>query len=325
MDREKIIVGCCGFPTSMKKYFELFKVVELQSTFYDIPRISTVENWRKKAPSEFEFTVKVFQGITHPPNSPTWKRCKIPPEQRVNYGMFKPTREVMEAWNTMLEICKILKAKICIFQTPATFKATDENIGNLKKFFTGIDRANLILCWEPRGSSWTKDIVSKICRELDLVHVTDPFSELPVHVSEIAYFRLHGCPPGKRMYVYKYSNDDLKNLHEKCEHVAEKVDRVYVMFNNINMLEDAVRFSKYISEGEFMEVLWGADAIVEAIKRRVSFPATKSDILGKAGRMKVFIKPDTRIQVANIVSKIEGKAYESPEDLKAEIERVLTI
>lgn len=325
MNRETIIVGCCGFPTSMKKYAELFNVVELQSTFYDIPRRSTVENWRKRVPSHFEFTVKAFQGITHPPSSPTWRRCRIPVDQRANYGMFKPTKEVMEAWNTMLEICKILKAKVCIFQTPAAFKATNENIENLKTFFTEIDRGNLILCWEPRGAGWTRDIVYDICRELSLVHVTDPFKELPSYVSEIAYLRLHGCPPGKRMYVYKYSDGDLKTLYEKCEHMAERVNKVYVMFNNINMLEDAIRFSKYLSEGEFMKVLWGAEAIIEAIKRRVGFPTRKSDILEKAGRMKIFIKPDTRIQVASVVSKIEDKLYESPEDLKAEIEKALTI
>ena len=57
-------VGCCGFPTSMKKYFETFNLVELNNTFYTYPREKTVEDWREKAPGNFEFTVKAHQDIS---------------------------------------------------------------------------------------------------------------------------------------------------------------------------------------------------------------------------------------------------------------------
>ncbi len=43
---QKVKVGCCGFPTAQKKYFELFTVVEIQKTFYQIPEIKTAEMWR---------------------------------------------------------------------------------------------------------------------------------------------------------------------------------------------------------------------------------------------------------------------------------------
>jgi len=58
-------VGCCGYPTSMKRYYEGFRLVELNCTFYDYPRTSTVVGWREKAPQDFEFTVKAHQDITH--------------------------------------------------------------------------------------------------------------------------------------------------------------------------------------------------------------------------------------------------------------------
>ncbi|MDH5687775.1 MAG: hypothetical protein OEZ48_07940 [Candidatus Bathyarchaeota archaeon] len=38
-----IEVGCCGYPVSMKKYRDVFKVVELNRTFYRYPKDSTVE------------------------------------------------------------------------------------------------------------------------------------------------------------------------------------------------------------------------------------------------------------------------------------------
>jgi uncharacterized protein YecE (DUF72 family) len=60
-----IKVGCAGFPTSMERYFGNFRLVELNSTFYQYPRMETVEGWREKAPENFEFTVKAHQDISH--------------------------------------------------------------------------------------------------------------------------------------------------------------------------------------------------------------------------------------------------------------------
>ena len=73
----KLHVGCCGFPIPQRKYVVEFDVVELQSTFYRIPRLSTAKKWRDTAPKDFIFTVKAFQGITHSINSPTWKLSLI--------------------------------------------------------------------------------------------------------------------------------------------------------------------------------------------------------------------------------------------------------
>ena len=60
-----IKVGCAGFPTSMERYFGNFRLVELNSTFYQYPREKTVEGWREKAQKDFEFTVKAHQDISH--------------------------------------------------------------------------------------------------------------------------------------------------------------------------------------------------------------------------------------------------------------------
>jgi len=69
--------GCCGFPVGMKKYFENFDVVEVQKTFYKPPSQKTAEKWRKNAPENFEFTIKAWQVITHPPSSPTYRKAEL--------------------------------------------------------------------------------------------------------------------------------------------------------------------------------------------------------------------------------------------------------
>ncbi|WP_202318933.1 DUF72 domain-containing protein [Archaeoglobus neptunius] len=225
-----IKVGCCGFPTGMSRYFQTFEVVEVQKTFYKPPSERTAEKWRKMAPENFEFTVKAWQVITHPPTSPTFRKAKI---KAVDCGFFKPIREVFEAWEVTRNIAKILRAKFILFQTPKSFKDSAENMQNMRDFFNCIER-DFIFGFEPRG--WREESIEKTCRELDLVHVVDPFVVSQLY-GEIVYFRLHGFN-----YKHKYTDEELEKL-------AEMVDKDgYVMFNNIHMFDDAMRFRRLIEK-----------------------------------------------------------------------------
>lgn len=239
----KIYVGCCGFPIPQNRYMKEFSVVELQSTFYKIPRLSTVKKWRETSPQTFIFTVKAFQGITHSMKSPTWKRSNIRPT--INHGDFKPTEEVYESWNITKQICETLSAPITIIQAPSSFKDTTENLKNVETFFTTIDRGKLMIGIEPRG--WQRENIIKICKRFDLIHVTDPFQLLPLYNLEnrTAYLRLHGSPPGKRLYAYKYTDEDLRKLKKIVDNF--KTEETYVLFNNVNMYEDSKRFIKLIT------------------------------------------------------------------------------
>jgi len=236
-----ISVGCCGFPVSKGKYFKNFKLVEIQRTFYKLPEEKTVKRWRGEAPEDFTFTIKGWQLITHAPTSPTYRKAKlsIPEDKRDAYGFFKPTEEVFDAWEETKNICKILGANIVVLQCPASFTPTDENIGNMHAFFSTIRRNGLRIAWEPRGS-WSDEMIKKLCEELDLIHVVDPFARKPACVQDLTYFRLHGSPPGKKMYNYKYSMDDLKRLARICS----SYETIYCLFNNTHMLKDASRFQK---------------------------------------------------------------------------------
>ena len=128
----RIKVGCCGFCIGMDKYFSEYDVVEIQRTFDELLNEETLKNWRKKAPTRFEFTIKVFQGITHDVSSPTWRRSNIKnyKELKGKVGFLRPTKEVFEFWNKMLDYAKILKSKVLLIQLPSNFKDTEKNIEN---------------------------------------------------------------------------------------------------------------------------------------------------------------------------------------------------
>lgn len=46
-------------------YASMMNSIEINSSFYKIPRISTVQNWAMDVPEDFRFTFKLFKEITH--------------------------------------------------------------------------------------------------------------------------------------------------------------------------------------------------------------------------------------------------------------------
>jgi uncharacterized protein YecE (DUF72 family) len=227
-------IGTCGFRKNKEIYAESLKTVEVQHTFYQPPQVKTLEAWRAAMPKDFEFTLKAWMLITHEAKSPTYKRLKrkFSEEELDGAGSFKPTAIVKEAWETTLASAKALSARTILFQCPASFQLTKENIKNLKKFFSGIERGDLNFAWEPRGN-WDAKVVKKICDELDLWHTVDPFSKATT-TPDKCYWRLHG----RTGYFYKYEEDELEELASMLP--ADRTS--YVFFNNRYMLEDALVF-----------------------------------------------------------------------------------
>ncbi|MEM5879640.1 MAG: DUF72 domain-containing protein [Candidatus Aenigmatarchaeota archaeon] len=243
-----IKVGCCGwgflrprdffgdeaekFKSILQAYSSLFPSVEINSTFYRIPKLTTAEKWRKEADKinkEFEFSVKCTQLITH---------------------QIKFSKASVNLFNTMKEICKALKARILLFQSPASFKPSDENIKRMEDFFKSIKREKLIFVWEPRGE-WHKkpELIKKICKKFDLVECVDPFRNEPLYFGKekIAYFRLHGFGLIS-MYNYSFCKHELEQLKEKVKQLEKKTEEIWVMFNNSMMYKNALEFMNLIKE-----------------------------------------------------------------------------
>src|SRR5207245_10598542 len=112
---------------------------------------------------------------------------------------------------------------------------TEANRNALYRFFESI-RTDAIKALELAGPC-AVHIIEKMCDGLGLVHAVDPFEKEPATYG-LAYFRLHGSPPGKTMYRYAYTDADLGRLRAICR----EYDDVYVMFNNLSMHADALRF-----------------------------------------------------------------------------------
>ncbi|MEM3090488.1 MAG: DUF72 domain-containing protein [Candidatus Bathyarchaeia archaeon] len=296
-----IKVGCCGFPTSMKRYFENYSLVELNSTFYEYPRLETVEGWREKAPENFEFTVKAHQDISH--------KAKM-----------RLDETSQQAFETMKQICKTLQAKILLIQTPGSFRP--EKLSEAEKFFRAVDREGLTLVWETRGPEWEKlevmEKLSQVLSQLNVVHVTDPFRVLPAYTSQTAYFRLHGL--GEELYYYQYTDEELKRLGEIAKNFEAEGKTVYVLFNNLAMFEDGLRFIQYLSSRKFPKITGSVGLeSVKSVIEKTRYPAPKSVLVKKVGWRLVEIEEGKQIRLAELLAELPSKTYKSAEELLKEL------
>ncbi|MEM3566455.1 MAG: DUF72 domain-containing protein [Candidatus Bathyarchaeia archaeon] len=296
-----IKVGCCGFPTSMKRYFENYGLVELNSTFYEYPKLETVEGWREKAPENFEFTVKAHQDISH----------------KAKMRLDETSRKAFE---TMKQICKTLKAKILLIQTPGSFRP--DKLSEAEKFFEAVDREGLTLVWETRGPEWEKPEVyeklKQVLSRLDVVHVTDPFRVLPAYTNQTAYFRLHGL--GEELYYYQYTDEELRQLSEIAKNFEAEGKTVYVLFNNLAMFEDGLRFMQYLSSRKFPKITGsvGLESIKSVIEK-TRYPAPKSVLIKKVGWRLVEIEEGKQVRLEELLAELPSKTYKKPEEVLKEL------
>jgi uncharacterized protein YecE (DUF72 family) len=249
MMRKELSIGCCGwsylrprefsrliakpFASTLQAYVQLFDVVEVNSTFYRIPRLSTAEKWRGEANAlnpGFVFTIKAYQGITHRRRFGTISRPEV---------------------DAMTETANALRADTILFQSPASFQPSTQNVRNIKNFFSNIDRGGRIFVWEPRGK-WAESsqAVVDVCESSDLVHCVDPLRNQPLFlgIQQIAYFRLHGFGEPS-MYRYSFSGGELKEICSLVNSLSGSLSRIYVFFNNVTCYEDALRFAGLAKAG----------------------------------------------------------------------------
>jgi uncharacterized protein YecE (DUF72 family) len=242
----KFHIGCCGWSylaisefkdkaqkpwkSKLQLYAQLLNAVEINSTFYKLPRLSTAEKWRSEVDDvnpQFEFTVKAYKGITH-------------------IKKFRGN-EIYQYFQAMKELCVVLNAGVILFQSPPSFKPTDNNIVALESFFKSIDRGNLVLVWEPRGEWYErKDLIEDVCASCELVHCVDPLRAEPrlVNSAQCNYYRFHGFGIPS-MYHYNFSEVELKEIIHKIRDYGLAKD-AYLFFNNDACYSNALEMTSML-------------------------------------------------------------------------------
>lgn len=202
-------------------YSQKFQTVEINSSFYHLPREITFKNWAAKVPINFLFAVKVWRRITH----------------------LKKLKNIEEDLKIFFERASALKEKFgpLLFQFPSNFKATEENIKKLKTLGQFIrEHSWLHSCkfakghcaFEFRHPSWFNKKVYQILKKYNLALC---WADTPCYpyeeeiTADYIYIRLHGHTD---LYVSKYTKKQLKDYAQKIKKMIQQSRTVYVYFDN---------------------------------------------------------------------------------------------
>jgi len=203
-------------------YKDHFSAVEINTTYYGLPRSGTFERMISATPDGFEFTVKANKATTHDMQ-----------DGDIAASFHEALRPLSEAG----------RLSGILAQFPWRFRNTHPN----RKYLSEIsDRYRDIPVFvEFRHNSWNRDEVFDFMklRSLLFVSVDEPQigDMMPPDAratGDIAYVRFHGRnetnwwgDSGDR-YDYNYSEDELGEWIDRVEKLEKTVWKLYAFFNN---------------------------------------------------------------------------------------------
>jgi uncharacterized protein YecE (DUF72 family) len=190
-------------------YAQNFDTVEINMTFYRLPRETAVANWVRESPENFLFAVKMSRYVTH------IKRLRdLPPSLELFYSRIRP-------------LVDSPKFGPVLWQLPGTFRRDDERLAQaLEQLPPGRH------CFEFRHESWFADEVYELLRRHGVALVIGDAPERPFQAHELTadwtFIRFHSGTRGRNS---NYSERELEEWARRIEGWSDAGD-VYVYFNN---------------------------------------------------------------------------------------------
>ena len=198
-----------GLPQSkwFEYYSQQFNTLELNVTFYRFPQLSFLQNWYKKSPGQFLFSVKAPRLITH-------------------YKQFTGTEELLtDFYNSIRQGLKN-KLGAVLFQLPPQAIFTEER---LQRIINSLDTSfnNVV---EFRHQSWWKKDVIKELTDHNISFCGISYPGLPdkaVINNSFAYYRFHGIPV---LYKSSYTDKELQEIAKVI--LKHQPQNAFIYFNN---------------------------------------------------------------------------------------------
>lgn len=198
-------------------YAQKFSTVEINSTFYHSPRVTTCEKWYEQTPDNFVFTVKMFRGITH------YGRLVMDEEHRQQLADF--CTSVAALGN---------KLGMILVQLPPSLK---KDLSLLEQFVEAVRTeeqrlgVTLPLTLEVRNDSWfddeTVDCLNRLAVGWVINDSPNRWPSAQFVTANKMYLRFHGS---KVLYKSSYTDEELKTWAGFI--ASQSVTDVWVYFNN---------------------------------------------------------------------------------------------
>jgi uncharacterized protein YecE (DUF72 family) len=225
-------------------YVRHFSTVEINSTYYGIPRPSVMEKIARKAPPGFDFTVKVPQVMTH--------------------GRQDFEKDLNAFEQAMLPLSERGLLSGLLAQFPYSFKYSQDSLDYVCVCADALRPHRLFV--EFRHDSWVNRTMYERLRAHEIGYVAVDEPSLPhllnpdcFATTDVGYVRLHGRNAeqwwhgGALRYDYRYSATELADWKVKIDKLRRKVSTVYVFFNNCHLgqaASNATEFAAMLDENQ---------------------------------------------------------------------------
>lgn len=193
---------------ALRRYAQALPAVEMNRTFYQLPRASSIEKWRALTPPGFVFAAKIWRRLTHE----------------------KKLLDIDADWTTFLDRLSPLVSDggVLLMQLPKTFP---QNLQPLEHLLSLVP-PDIRLAIEFRHDFWFSSPVYRLLERygVALVGVSAPNVPvvLDVRTAPFSYLRLHGP---RAWYKDRYSLEELKPFLDTAR-LALKQGDVYFFFDN---------------------------------------------------------------------------------------------
>jgi uncharacterized protein YecE (DUF72 family) len=207
--RERVYSKGCPVSRWLEYYATLFDTVEINNTFYRLPKREAVARWVEQTPEDFVFAVKMSRYITH---------IKRLTDLEGGIARF---------YERIEPLARSPKIGPVLWQLPPTFKRNDERLAEaLDALPPGRH------CFEFREPSWYADEVYALLRDHGAALVIPDSPKYLFRTLELTadwtFIRFHHGSRGRRG---NYSESELEEWAQRIEAWRREAD-VYVYFNN---------------------------------------------------------------------------------------------
>ncbi len=198
----------------LSHYSQHFDSVEIDSTFYGIPRVEQLQKWENSTPKKFKFCLKTPRQITH--------------EQ--------PLHISIEQMQLFLERVQVLEDKLGAVLIQFGPEFTVQYQEDLQIFLSQLPK-HIRYAVEFRHRSWVQPETAVLLQNHNCCFVSADYIHLPkeiVHTTDFLYCRFIG-PHGQYATKDKELVDltpELNSWHQKITPYFDKVSNIFCYFNN---------------------------------------------------------------------------------------------
>lgn len=193
-------------------YLHRFSCVELNSSFYHLPRKTTIEGWVSRTPDSFRFCPKLSRYITHR----------------------KRLIEVEGPMQKFFDLFGAMKSRLgpVLIQLPPGMEFNRSLMEDFLHILRNKYHA-FRFAIEIRHRSWIDDVFFDLLAQADVAFViADSGTRYPYHeqvTTDFIYLRLHGP---EELYASNYSETQLFDQAGKIRDWLDRGKAVWVFFNN---------------------------------------------------------------------------------------------